>query len=133
MAVKKKAVTKKAAPKKKRTVKKRVGVSQTKPSMATKKAPSARLKKRRVKNTRPGYYPNPVNKGYVLGIRGAIPSNSDKIGYWSGATYDTDPKKAVIFQTLDNLKAAIMDDKIRAPRNWNFVAVPVSDILPRKK
>ncbi len=57
----KKRKPRRTAPKKK-TVKsrRRVGTSQTLKSMLTGKPPSKRLKKRRAKNTDPGYYPNPL-------------------------------------------------------------------------
>lgn len=53
------ASVKKSKPKKK-VDKRVVGTSQTKVSRATKRPPSARLKKRRSKNVTAGYYPNPT-------------------------------------------------------------------------
>lgn len=55
------AATKKMlAARKKKKDKRVVGTSQTAVSRVTKKAPSARLKKRRAKNVTAGYYPNPT-------------------------------------------------------------------------
>lgn len=47
---------------------KRVGTSQTKKSVITGKTPSKRLKKRRKKNVRAGYYPNPIKPDTYIGI-----------------------------------------------------------------
>lgn len=66
MATKKHSV-RRAIPKRKPVAKRRRprGTSQTLKSMATGRAPSARLKKRRAKNRDSGYYPNPIGSRVV--------------------------------------------------------------------
>lgn len=89
------AVKKKAAPKKKRrAAKKSIG----RRSQATGKKPSARLKRRRAKDTIKGYYPNPARKsGYVIV---AVDKKSGQTGYYTGGnSLETSKSKAAIFAT----------------------------------
>lgn len=70
-AKKKTATRKKTAAKKKTTARKKIAV--TAKSRATGKAPSARLKKRRARNTVPGAYPNPASRlKYVMTVKAGI-------------------------------------------------------------
>lgn len=99
---KKKVVRKKVARKnparKKRVAKKKVSRKKTvrkkvathAPSRITKKTPSTRLKKRRVKNTKKGYYPNPRKRGYVVAAL-----VGQKVGFYTGDSLDTVKTKAV--------------------------------------
>ena len=80
--------------KKKRVVKKKKAISS--PSQITKKAPSARLKRRRKANVKKGYFPNPVfYVGYIEDDNGV------KFYYhgWNSA------KKHLIFD--DNIEGAL--------------------------
>lgn len=68
IARKKRVSKKKTAAKKKTTARKKIAV--TAKSRATGKAPSARLKKRRARNTVPGAYPNPAKRKVTSKTKG---------------------------------------------------------------
>lgn len=94
-----------------KVAKKKVSVNA--PSRRTGKAPSARLKKRRAKNTRSGYYPNPAHKAYVVAA-----NIGNKLGYFDGTAFVSDKHYAAHLKSptaANNIaKAAINNKKIRA-------------------
>lgn len=121
MAVKKRTVKKAPVKKrvvKKKAVKKRVGTSSTKKSVVTGKKPTKRLVKRRAKNTKAGYYPNPLSRAAASRVRPTRKSwivgmkHKNKTVYVSAtldgypAIADTDIKKAVPFSTAGLAKDA---------------------------
>jgi len=86
----------KAKPRRKNPVKplkRRVGTSQGAKSRTTGKTPAKRLQKRRAKNTRPGYYPNPRKKFHVAVIKNGITY------YYDLTNFTTDKRKAIGFDT----------------------------------
>lgn len=83
-----KKVTKKKASKKK-PARKRVAINA--PSRITKKAPSKRLRSRRARNAKPGYFPNPTDQ-YVI----AVYFNRD-ISYFDGAGFNIGKQFAARF------------------------------------
>lgn len=65
-------------------------------STATKKSPSKRLVARRAVNTGPGMFPNPAPRGYNI----VVIVDGKHVGFYDGSSaFDTEKKKAVIFQT----------------------------------
>jgi len=74
-------------------LKRRVGTSQGAKSRTTGKTPAKRLQKRRAKNTRPGYYPNPRKKFHVAVIKNGITY------YYDLTNFTTDKRKAIGFDT----------------------------------
>jgi len=70
-----------ANPKKKAKRKARARVKVGAKSRATNKRPSAALKKRRAKNTKKGYYPNPSGKRFVVYLEGCVGWNLSVSGY----------------------------------------------------
>jgi len=114
MAVKKKA-------KRKARAKVKVGAK----SRATNKRPSAELKRRRAKNTKKGYYPNPlvdIDKAYIVAIVDKHDKNEK--GFWTGKHWDDVRKKAAIYpdkKTALSVAKNIPDAYIPPPDYVMFV------------
>lgn len=118
LAAKKKPVAKKTTVKKKK-------VAVTAKSRATKKAPSARLKTRRAKNTKPGYYPNPAKKTVIkYGVK--VVTNAGKEGYLTEkGAFNTEKDTA---RAMGKLEAERQARFIFAKYNKKLMMVEVIDI-----
>ena len=113
MAVKKRVV-KKARAKKRPAKSSKAYVSR--PSQATGKAPSSRLKKRRMKakSAPKGYFPNPVKKPIPKKIYTIFGKYTGNAGYWTGRkSLTTELSEAAHFGTkkvAEEMKKALKDE-----------------------
>lgn len=138
MAAKKRASKKRVT--KKRTVKKKTArrAPPRKKAAVKKRAPARKKANARKRN--PGF-----KNGYMLGLKPSLMGMRDEglkeiKAYWTGATWDTDPGKAVIYPTLDGVKKELSHlpgDKLPGI-NYVTFAEPVSYSLgktdaPRKR
>lgn len=109
MAVKKKApARKKAASRGRKPLtaaekKKRAASPKTvnRRSQATKKAPSARLKRRRKANKEPGYFPNPIHKNYFV----VKVLDSGATHYYSGKGFTNNVNHAAVWHNQSMAKS----------------------------
>jgi len=103
-----------ANPKKKAKRKARAKVKVGARSRATKKRPSAELKRRRKKNTKKGYYPNPVKDNIVYLAYVAVDSVRYYYHGYSGskkrAVFDDRPQGSVLYMS----RASAIFDATRA-------------------
>ena len=99
------------------------------PSRTTKKPPSARLKKRRVKNKVKGFFPNPIKKkrrknpvSTLIKVfqHGAREKKFQKVGYFTGTQWDTDIKKAEKYSAGAARKLAT---QLKVPTGWGLALV----------
>lgn len=99
-------------------MKKTKKVSVSAKSKATKKAPTARLKKRRAKNTVKGYYPNPTKNVFYL-----IKKTEGIKYYWTGTSWNSNIENAkhVSKKDYDNVfyEAEKAFKKLRG--NWELM------------
>ena len=105
-------------------LKRRVGTSQGAKSRTTGKTPAKRLRSRRAKNTKPGYYPNPSGRSavsrkpklYVIFIR-----QEGKRFYYQGfdvetshVKFGTEKSRALIYHNLDRAMIQVRRDLVFA-------------------
>lgn len=119
-AARKKKVTakKKTAAKKKTTARKKIAI--TAKSRATGKAPSARLKKRRARNTMPGAYPNPARrKGY------SVLAFINGISYWLTARNSLSSKRINALVVADKKDAKSLAGTLALPPGFSRAKIAV--------